>query len=54
MFSFHAYSIFRGVESFTISNISFSILGSNKRFFDKLFEGSRAESSIYNYVTISI
>ena len=37
----------RGVESFTISTINFNIHGSNKRFFDKLFEGSRAESSIY-------
>ena len=35
------------VESFTITTINFSIHGSNKRFFDKLYEGSRAESSIY-------
>ena len=32
---------FRGVESFTISTINLSIHGSNKRFFDKLYEGSR-------------
>ena len=37
----------RGVESFTISTINFSIHGSNKRFFDKLYEGFRVESSIY-------
>ena len=30
----------RGVESFTISTINFSIQGSNKRFFDKLYESS--------------
>ena len=38
--------ISRGVESFSISTINFSIHGSNKRFFDKLYEGSRAESGI--------
>ena len=37
----------RGVESSTISSINFSILGSNKRFFDKLYGGSWSESSIY-------
>ena len=37
----------QGVESSTISTINFSILGSNKRFFDKLYEGSWSESSIY-------
>ena len=37
----------RGVESSTISSINFSILGSNKRFFDKLYDGSWSESSIY-------
>ena len=46
----------QGVDSFTISTINFSIHGSSeKRFFDKLYEGARAESSIYNvknYVTI--
>ena len=40
-------SLYRGVESFTIFTINFSIHGSIKRFFDKLKEGSRAESSIY-------
>ena len=35
-----------GVESSTIS-INFSILGSNKRFFDKLYNGSWSESSIH-------
>ena len=33
----------RGVESFTISTINVSIHCSNNRFFDKLYEGSRAE-----------
>ena len=42
-----AEDISRGVESFTISSINFSILGSNKRFFDKLYDGSWSESSIY-------
>ena len=37
----------RWVESFNISTINLSIHGSNERFFDKLYEGSRAESSIY-------
>ena len=37
----------RGVESSTISFINFSVLGSNNRFFDKLYDGSRPESSIY-------
>ena len=37
----------RGVESSTISFINFSILGSNNRFFDKLYDGSWSESSIY-------
>ena len=37
----------RGVESFTITTINFSTHGSNKRFFDKLNEGSRAESNRY-------
>ena len=36
-----------GVESSTISFINFSILGSNNRFFDKLYDGSWSESSIY-------
>ena len=31
------YSMYRGVESSTISSVNFSILGSNKRFFDKLY-----------------
>ena len=39
-------SLNRGVESFTISNINFSIHGSNKRFFDTFYESSWAESSI--------
>ena len=39
--------LMRGVESFTISAIYFSIDCSNKRFFNKLYEGDRAESSIY-------
>ena len=39
--------LIQGVESFTIPTINFSIHGSNKRFFDKLYEGSRAKSSIY-------
>ena len=38
---------YKGVESSTISSINFRILGSNKRFFDKLFDGSWSESSIY-------
>ena len=33
-------------KSFTISTINLSIHGNNNRFFDKLYEGSRAESSI--------
>ena len=37
----------RRVESSTISSIDFSILGSNKRFFDKLYGGSWSESSIF-------
>ena len=37
----------RGVESFAIYTINFSIHGRNKRFFNKLYEVSRAESSIY-------
>ena len=37
----------RGVESSTISSINFSFLGSNKRFFDKLYDGPWSESSIY-------
>ena len=39
--------IISGVESFTIYTINFSIHGSNKRIFDKLYKGSRAESSKY-------
>ena len=38
----------RGVESSTISFINFSILGSNKRFFNILYDGSWSESSIYS------
>ena len=38
---------YRGVESSTISSINSRILGSNKRFFDKLYDGSWSESSIY-------
>ena len=41
------YSRIRGVVSFTIFTINFSIHGSNKWFFDKLYEGCGAESSIY-------
>ena len=41
------FSLIRGIESLTISTINFSIHGSNKNFFDKLCEGSRAESCIY-------
>ena len=37
--------IYRGLESSTITIINFSILGSNKRFFDKLFDGSWSESA---------
>jgi len=36
----YVYCISRGVESSTISSINFSILGSNKRFFDKLYDDS--------------
>ena len=40
--------LFYNIESFTISTINFSIHGSNKRFVDKLYEGSRPdETSIY-------
>jgi len=42
-----ASSLSSGVESFTIFTINFSIHGSNKRFFDNIYEGSRAESSIH-------
>ena len=41
-------TLYQGVESSTISSINFSILGSNKRFFDKLYDGSWSKSSIYN------
>ena len=41
------FQYFRGIESSTISSINFSILGSNNRFFDKLYDGSWSESSIY-------
>ena len=40
-------SNYRGVESSTMSFINFSILGSNNRFFDKLYDCSWSESSIY-------
>ena len=40
-------SIIRGVESSTISSINFSILGSNKRIFDIVYDGSWSESSIF-------
>ena len=36
-----------GDESYTISTINFGIHGSNKKFL-KLYEGSRAKSSIYD------
>ena len=39
-------SLSGGLKSYTISTINLSIYGSNKWFFDKLYEGSRAESSI--------
>jgi len=42
-----ASSLSSGVESFTIFTINFSIHGSNKRFFDNIYVGSRAESSIH-------
>ena len=40
LFLFSPLSLSRGVESSTISFINFSILGSNNRFFDKLYDGS--------------
>ena len=43
----NVWYLIRGVESSTISSINFSILGSNKRFFDKLYDGSWSNSSIY-------
>ena len=42
---------YREVESFTIYTINFSIHGSYKRFFDKLYEDSRDQSSIFVYTT---
>ena len=52
--SFHSGFYFKflrfhqqGVESFTISIINLSIDSSNKRFFNKLYEGPRPESIIY-------
>ena len=47
IFLIKSFLINRGVESSTISFINFSILGSNNRFFDKLYDGSWSESSIY-------
>ena len=44
--------MYRGVESFTISTINFSIHNSNKIFFNILYEDSRAESSIYVFKII--
>ena len=42
-----------GVESFTISTINLSIHGRNKRFFDKLYEGSRGETMLAVLRTVS-
>ena len=44
----------RRVESSTLSTINFSIHGSNKRFSEKLYEGSKAESSMYVVKIIQI
>ena len=38
---FEEMKVSSGVESFTISSINFSIHGSNNRFFDIFYEGSR-------------
>ena len=44
-------SFSRGIESSTISTINFSILGSYKRFFDKLYYGSWSESKVIAKIT---